>query len=475
MVYFILIAYILFVFIGSLRGVKEDTATVEGYFLANRGLNTAALFFTILATNFSAFYFLGFAGEGYRVGYAYYFVMAFGTAIASLSFFFIGTKTWKLGKSEGYITPAELIYGQTQSKVLRWIFAGVMLLFTFPYLALQIVGAGYLLETLTDGQIPYFLGALILTAFTIVYVWIGGMQSVAKTDLKQGLLSLGLMFIAVIMISQSLGGMTEANTRVFEQVPQLFQREGMNGMFTPQKWFSLIIFWIFCIPMFPQIFMRFYVAKDLKHLQYSGLFYAAIPIIISIFPVIIGVMGHLSFPDLAGKEADQILPMMLVEHTPEWFGALVMTGALAAFMSTLDSQLLALGTITTRDFYVPLAKKKPNLQEQVKIGRIWVIVFALVGLAIAAQPFDTIFDMGKLAFAGLSILFPVTVAVLHWGKVPNGFLIASVLIGESLLVGTYYKWIDPSWLMGFDIALPILVICFLIVGLGYLINRREIM
>lgn len=470
MVYFILIAYIAFTFLGSLVGVRKKTDSPEGYFLAGRSLNTLALFFTILATNFSAFYFLGFAGEAYRIGYAYYVVMALGTAFAVVSFYLIGTKAWQWGKDKGYITPAELIYDKTKSKTLRLLYAGVMLVFTFPYLALQIVGAGYLLESITGGDIPYFAGAALLTAFTIVYVLIGGMHSVARTDLKQGIIMVILMFLAVVLISTDLGGLIQANKEVFSLQPELFQREGTNGFYTPQKWFSFLIFWVFCIPMFPQIFMRFYIAKDLSNLKQSALLYAFIPLIISLFPVIIGVLGHLSFPDLSGKAADQILPMMLVEHTSEWFAALVMTGALAAFMSTLDSQLLALSTIATRDFYMVFSKKEISLKRQVKIGRVWVIIFALIGLAIAYQPFDTIFDMGKLAFAGLSILFPLTLAIVRWGGVPASFAIGSILIGETLLLAFFYNWLPSGWLFGFESFIIVLLICFGIVILG---NRMK--
>ena len=67
------------------------------------------LFLTLIATNFSAFFFLGFAGEGYRKGYAYYPMMALGTSFAAISFFIIGNKAWKLGKEKGYITPVEMI------------------------------------------------------------------------------------------------------------------------------------------------------------------------------------------------------------------------------------------------------------------------------------------------------------------------------------------------------------------------------
>jgi len=211
LVYLILIAYIGVTFLGSLVGERK-TSTPEGYFLANRDLKTLSLFFTILATNFSAFYFLGFAGEAYRIGYPYYIVMALGTGLACLSFFVIGSKVWSLGKEKGYITPSELIYDQTKSRSLSLLYAVVMILFTFPYLALQIVGAGYILESITGGEIPYFMGAVILTIVTIIYVLLGGMYSVARTDLKQGLIMVILMIAAVVVISNSLGGITEANT-----------------------------------------------------------------------------------------------------------------------------------------------------------------------------------------------------------------------------------------------------------------------
>lgn len=473
MVYFILITYIAITFLGSLYTHRRQVQTPESYFLADRNVKTLALFFTIIATNFSAFYFLGFAGEGYRTGYAYYVIMAFGTAFACLSFYLIGAKVWQLGKAHGYITPAELIYDRSGSKALRWTFATIMVLFTFPYLALQLIGAGYILESITGGDIPYFLGATILTLFTIAYVLVGGMRSVASTDLKQGLLMIILMVAAVVTISSQLGGFEHAHTQVLERLPELFDRRGAQGQYSPQKWFSLLIFWLFCIPMFPQIFMRFFIAKDMQSLKQSAVLYALIPLFISMLPVTLGVLGHLSFPDLSGQEADQILPKMLVMHTHPWFAALVMTGALAAFMSTLDSQLLALSTILTRDIYLPLSKKEVDLRGQVLIGRIAVAVFAVVGLIIAYRPFDTIFDMGKLAFSGLAMLFPATIAILYFERIPKSALLASILTGEVLLGLFYYDVLPQALLMGFEPAIPILGLSALILIGASLISKSK--
>ncbi len=466
MIYLILTLYLVFTFWGSLVGFRPNNNTPESYFLANRGLKTLALFFTILATNFSAFFFLGFAGEAYRIGYAHYTIMALGTGLAGLSIYLVGSKAWKWGKERGYITPAELIYDRTGSRALSYLFAGVMVVFTMPYLALQIIGGGYILENLTNGEIPYLFGVFLLTVFTIAYVLLGGMASVAKTDLKQGMLMILFMLLAVVVVSVQLGGIATANELVYNLDPTLFSIEGKDGYYTPQKWFSLLFFWFFCIPMFPQLFIRFYVASDLVHLKKTVIFYALIPVVISILPVIIGVWGHLSFPGLEGKAADQILPMMLLEHSTDWFAALVMTGALAAFMSTLDSQLLALSTILTRDFYLPITKAKISFPQEVAIGRIFVGLLALIGLILAINPFDTIFDMGKIAFAGLAILFPVTIAVTRFGGINPSYGIGSIIVGLFALLGFYYQFLPAAWLMGFEAYVIIMVICFLIVFVG---------
>ncbi len=463
MVYIILIGYLALTFLSSLIGASKEESTPESYFLANRGVGTFTLFFTLIATNFSAFFFLGFAGEGYRIGYSYYAMMGFGTAFAALSFYLIGNKAWQLGKERGYITPVEMIGDLGKDKLLRNCYMAVMLLFTFPYLALQPIGAGYILENLTGGQIPYFAGATLLTIFIIIYVFIGGMRSVANTDVKQGVLMVTLMLMAVVVIGNDLGGITTANEKAFALQPDLFSRQGGHQYFTPQKWFSLCILWIACVPMFPQLFMRFFISRSLAGFKTATLLYAIIPMFLFILPVMIGVWGHLTFPGLEGKAADQILPKMLLAHSPEWLATLVMTGALAAFMSTLDSQLLALSTITTRDIYLPIFDKKASLDKQVKIGKYFVIIFAFIGLAIAYQPFDSIFVIAKMAFTGLAVLFPTTLAILHDPKVNPKACAWSIILGELLVIGIFIGWLPKQWFLGFDPIVPALLLGFLVI------------
>ncbi len=313
----------------GLAGYQKEQNTVEGYFLADRKINPIVLFFTLSATNFSAFFFLGFAGSGYRIGLSYYPMMAFDTGLAALGFYYIGYKVWQYGKKKGLITPPELIDVCFHSKALKLLVMAVMVIFTLPYLTLQPIGAGYLLSTLTNGQIPYFLGATLLTLIIVFYVCVGGMKSVALTDIWQGVLMFVLMIAALVAIAHGLGGFATANSNVYEISPELFSRQGVDNFFTPKKLFSYIILWNLALMMLPQMFMRFYAAKNANSLKVSTVLYPIVTILF-ICPVMIGMWGHIAFPDLVGKEADQILPMMLEKYAPIWLSSFVMVGGLGS-------------------------------------------------------------------------------------------------------------------------------------------------
>jgi SSS family solute:Na+ symporter len=464
--YLMIGAYALLTLIISLYGFRREVNTPEDYFLASRKVGPFVLFFTIVATNFSAFFFLGFAGAGYRIGYSYYGMMAFGTAFVAVAFYLVGHRAWHIGQTHGYITPPELIGKSLNSKPLELVYLAVMVIFTLPYLALQPIGAGYIISTLTDGQIPYFTAASLITAFIVLYVYLGGMRTVAWTDVLQGIMMFTLISAAVVMISDALGGLSRANAQVLAQEPGLFSPRGLNDFYTPQKWFSYTLLWFLSVPMFPHIFMRFFIPRSAASLGTTIVIYPVVTAILFLFPVTLGVLGHIAFPALEGKEADQILPMMLGAYTPFWFEVVVMVGALAAFMSTMDSQLLALSSILTRDVYQRSFAPAADLKKQVLVGRLLVAALAALGLAIAYQPPVTILEIATQAFTGLAVLFPTTIATLYWRATNPLACLVSILVGEGLLIGFATGLIPETLTFGFLPVIPIMLISSAIVILG---------
>jgi SSS family solute:Na+ symporter len=469
--YLVIFAYLLCTLIIGIIGYKSQQNTPEDYFLANRNIGPIVLFFTLIATNFSAFTFLGFSGAGYRTGISYYAMISLGTAFVSITFYLIGYKVWLLGKEHQLITPSELIENRLPNKPLKLLFLAVMVIFTIPYLTLQPIGGGYILEGLTNGQIPYFIGATFLTSIIVVYVFIGGMKSVALTDVLQGVLMLVLVLVALGAIAHSLGGITEANRAVYQLKPELLSRQGNNNFFTPHKWFSFMLLWSLSVPMFPQMFMRFYTPKTAKSLKISAILYPIITAIMFICPVLIGMWGNIAFPDLEGQAADRIFPMMLAEYASTGISALVMVGALAAFMSTLDSQLLALSSMITRDIYTAYFRPEASLKEQTIVGRALIVILAIIGLAIAANPPATIAAIATQAFTGLAVLFPTVIAALYGRNISPLSCLISIIVGELMLIGFILEIIPPSFALGFLPVVPVVAISTLIIIIGSLIKR----
>ncbi|MBW1988444.1 MAG: sodium:solute symporter family protein [Deltaproteobacteria bacterium] len=446
----VLAGYFLLVLVVGFLARTRWSASPETYFLADRKFGTLVLLATMAATNFSAFTVFGTSGAGYRDGYAFFPIMGFGTGFMALSFWLLGRKIWRAGRESGSVTPPELIRHIYKSQPLSTLFCVVMIVFTIPYLALQPMAAGYALEELIG--LPYFGGAAIITGIICLYTIRGGLRAVAWTDLFQGVLMLVLLLASLLLVTGYHGGFLAAHQKALAAEPGLFSRPGPRGFYTPAIWFSFMMLWFFCDPMFPQLFQRFFSAKSERTIGRMMLFYPLICTVVFFMPIAIGVLGHLSFPDLAGKEADRILPMMITLVSGDAMAALVMACGLAALMSTMDSQLLTLSSLFTRDI-LPLASRRT--EHPPYLGRLFVILLALCGLGLAYLQPDTILNIATQTFTGLTVLFPTVFFGLYLKKVHARAAMASILAGEGALVAATLGYL-PTF--GFLPVVPVLAI-----------------
>jgi SSS family solute:Na+ symporter len=452
---------ILFVGIYSRRYAEKTT---EDFFLAGRSIGPVLLFFTMAATNFSAFTVFGFSGAGYRMGYSFYPIMGFGTGFMAITFSFVGKRVWELGITEGYMTPAELIGKQYQSRILRLLFFLVMVVFTLPYIAIQPISAGYTLESMLG--IPYFAGAVIVMGVIVIYVFVGGLRGVVWTDVLQGGMMILLLVSTLLIVAAPHGGLIQANLSVLEKSPEFFSRPGPGNVFPIGIWFSYMLLWLLCDPLFPQLFQRFFAARDRRSLDVTMLLYPVITGFLFLLPVAIGVIGRLSVPGLEGKEADRILPLLMGTMANNWFGTLVLTAGLAALMSTLDSQLLTLSSMFTRD----VTKEPLDEDKQRWMGKVFVLFLAVTGLAIAYDPPSTILKIATQTFTGLAVLFPTLIGGLYWGRASALGGILSILVGEALLIMYAVGWL-PTF--GFLPVVPILAVTSMVFVLVCILHSSK--
>jgi SSS family solute:Na+ symporter len=443
----ILAAYLLITLgIGLLFRRQARISRLE-FFLAGRRLSGILLFFTLAATNFSAFTIFGLSGAGYRIGYAFYPIMGFGTGFMALSFYLIGAKILRLAKSRGYITPADYIADRYGSLFLKRLFSFVMVVFTLPYIAIQAVASGSSLSSLIG--LPYLAGAFLITAFVVVYVILGGMRSIAWTDLVQGGMMLLFTLAAFLLIAGKNGGFVPLHSGIARDIPALFSRPGLDGSMLPGVWLGYLVLWFFADPMFPQLFQRFMAARNEKALNTAIVLYPLITAFLFFLTVSIGVMGRRIFPGLAASDSDTIFPLLLQAVAGPALSTLLLTGSIAALMSTMDSQLLTLTSMISVDFL-------PFRKQGVRTEKLIVALIGLSGFLIALRPPQTLLSfISKTTFNGLSVLAPTVIGGLYWKRANRWGAAASIIAGEALVMAFYFGLLKVPGVLP---VLPILLV-----------------
>jgi solute:Na+ symporter, SSS family len=430
------------------------------FFLAGRRMPVVLLFFTMAATNFSAFTVFGLSGAGYRIGYAFFPVMGFGTGFMALGFLVVGFRMNTLARERGYVTPADFIADRYQSRVLGMLFSAVMIVFTLPYLATQALAGGRALETLAG--VPYPVGAALVVGTSVLVVALGGMRSDAWTDVVQGLMMVIFTAAAFFLIARANGGFVEANARAFASEPGLYSRPGADGSLVPGVWIGYLLLWLFADPMFPQLFQRFMAASDRRSLATTAALYPVVTTVLFFLTVSIGVMGRASLPGLSAAQSDNVFTLLLERHVGGPLAALLLTAGMAALMSTLDSQLLSLASMIGLDF---TRRRRPGVLAE----KLVLIAIGAAGYLISLRPPKTILDLLTFAsFTGLAALAPVVVGGLYWRRAGRRSAVASIVAGEAVAVASALGLVRFPGLLP---VIPVLAVAVVVFVAGSLLEN----
>ena len=404
----------------------------EDYYLASRSVGTGVLLFTTFATLLSAFTFFGGPNLAYSSGPEWILVMGTMDGILfAVLWYVIGYKQWLVGREHGYVTLGEMLGDRFGSTPLRGLIAAVSLVWLFPYVMLQQVGAGQALVGLTNGAIPYWAGAALITVFMVAYVVLSGLRGVAWTDTLQGLFMLGIVWVAVGWVLAAAGGLGSVSDALATNNPEFLSLGG--GLYSPQWMIAQAVVIAFGVTMFPQVNQRFFVADSADTLKRS---FALWPLAVVLLFVPAFLLG--SWAAGLGVEVpagSNVIPVLLTEYTPVWFAALVVAGAMAAMMSSSDSMLLSGSSYLTRDLYRPFVAPGADGDREGWIARIGVALFATLTFvaslfAAGDTGLDFLVTLGDTAFGGYAQLTIPVLLALYWAGTTRTGIVAGVLAGQ---------------------------------------------
>lgn len=308
----VLVFYLLVLLVLGWFGWKRSHADEEDYYLAGRGQGWLVSSVTIMATFFSSFALLGAPGMVYRDG-VMFALFSLNVPFAGLCVYLLGSRIWKLGRAFSYVTPGDMVADYYASRyLLRILVAIASVLYVLPYVVMQIQSGGIISEKLFPGsytlgiaswglhwQVSSFeLGAIVLAAVTMVYIMIGGMRSVAWTDLIQGVLLITGMLVSGFAMFLIFGSPGEFGRQLSDTLPaSSLTIPGNSGGWEWPMLMSVCLLASTGSMVQPAQWMRFYSARNIRTLKRGAVIFAVVLTTCFILGVmLIGLAGQLLFP-----------------------------------------------------------------------------------------------------------------------------------------------------------------------------------
>ena len=432
------------------RGTGED------YFVASRTIGPFILLMSLFGTHMTAFSLLGASGEAYRRGVGVFALMASSSALmVPVVIFFVGTRLWAIGKREGFLTQVQYFRARYESNGLGLLLFAVLVALVVPYLLIGVMGGGLTLSQITGGEVPSWVGGLLISAVVMIYVTFGGLRGTAWVNTFQTLVFMILGAITMIYVVTRMGGFSESLAVVAERRPELMVR---GEAISPWKMLTYTLIPL-SVGMFPHVFMHWLSARKAAAFKLPMVAYPLCIMIVWVPSVTLGILGHRSFGDLQGADANSILIRLIEFHAPEILAGLLGAGVLAAVMSSLDSQTLAIGNMFTQDvvnhygFGDRLGEK-----QQVLAGRLFVGGLLLVTYLLSLVMSPRIFSLAVWSFSGFAALLPVVVASLYWRRSTAAGASAAVVTVAALWIFFFSRGHDvPNYTVMGTGVMPVAV------------------
>jgi len=230
------------------------------------------------------------------------------------------------------------------------------------------------------------------------------------TDVVQGIWMYVAVWVGALVLAYKLfGGPLELWRRVAAERPDLLSIPGPEGFFTSGMWLGMTISLSFGIILQPHIMMRYYTATNGTVIKWLG---ATTPVyLMSLYipAAMVGLGGALIMPGL--ERPDRIFPLMLFEHAPPVLTGLILAGATAAAMSTLDSILHSNMTVLTRDIYQRYIVKNATDAHYVWVGRGIIVGLLVVGYILSVRTYGFLVTLVTLSGSGALQLLPGVLGV----------------------------------------------------------------
>ncbi|OPD43614.1 sodium/proline symporter [Bacillus thuringiensis] len=412
----------------------KKTSDLSDYMLGGRELGPAVTALSAGASDMSGWMLMGLPGAMYATGLSSVWI-AIGLLIGAYANYLIiapRLRTYTEVANDSITIPDFLENRfKDRTKILRFVSAIVILVFFTFYASAGLVSGGRLFEN--SFNLDYKIGLFVTVGVVVAYTLFGGFLAVSWTDFVQGC----IMFIALVLVPivafTDVGGVTET----FNTIKQVDASH--LDMFKGTTILGIISFLAWGLGYFgqPHIIVRFMAItsiKDLKTSRRIGIGWMTISIIGAMLTGLIGIAYYAkNNATLQDPEMVFVTFSNILFHP--YITGFLLSAILASIMSSISSQLLVISSAVTEDFYKTFFRRNASDKELVFIGRLSVLVVAMIAVVLAYHPSDTILTLVGYAWAGFGSAFgPAILLSLYWKRTNKWGVLAGMIVGAVVVI-----------------------------------------
>ncbi|MGH6921414.1 MAG: sodium:solute symporter family protein [Geminicoccaceae bacterium] len=429
--------------------------TASDYFIAGRRISFWVFVLAATATSFSGWIFVGHPGMLYSEGFPYAYLSFYAIAVPFTGLLFL-KRQWIIGKRFGFVTPGEMLSYYFRSDAIRLLVILVALVFSVPWLGVQLRAAGLLFHGLSDGLLSVDVGMWGLAAVLFFYVAAGGLRAVAKIAALQGILLVaGIVIIGVVALNevggwtglaQSIGLLAGTDTGLPPDgsshdvaVPGVIQLVPDGASAAGGAWTGVMILTamlaLMGIQAAPAFSMWAFASRDPAPFASQQVWASSlvVGIILLLLAAVQGMSEEPALGGLSDREGRQamLVPQLidLMSDTAPWLVGLLAVCALAALQAAAAFYMSTAGAMLTRDLIRRFLMPNVGHGLQKLIGRIGVGVIVLLALLVATASSDALVLVGTLALAYGFQLWPALIAVCYWPFLTRTGVVLDLIAG----------------------------------------------